>query len=138
MRTPKVRKDLQRNDCLCALFMVSPVFRLFTFEFFTLISLHPLNQVVSDPERVRHDGESRVHRPAGAEKTAIDKIEIVHIMRFAVHVEGTCPEVLSETNRAYLVCDTRQWNALAYIQVPRKQSLVAFMAMNLARALLPH
>src|SRR6516162_11811313 len=48
---------------------------------------HPLKNVVTHPQRIRHDRECRVHRRTRGEEAAIDHVQVVKVMRFAVHVE---------------------------------------------------
>jgi len=71
--------------------------------------------MISDPERVGHDGQSRIHRAAGAEKAAIDDVEIVHVVRFAVYVKCAGPRIVAEANRSYLVRYTCQRNSLTNV-----------------------
>ena len=92
----------------------------------------------SHPQRVGHNSERRIHGAAGAEKAAIDDVEIIDIVRFAVNVERAGPWIIPEPNRPYLVRHACERDALPDVQVTSKQSLVAFMAMNLARGLLFH
>src|SRR5206468_11832777 len=100
--------------------------------------LHPFDQVLSDSQRVRHDRQRRVHCAAGAEKAAVDDIEIVEIMRFAVDIKGACPGIVTEAHRADLVSDARQRNSLANKQIAREQPFVALVAVYCAFGLLSH
>src|SRR5439155_23983691 len=52
------------------------------------VSPEPLSEVVTDPERVRHDGERRIHRAARREEARVDDVEVVDVMSLAVDVEG--------------------------------------------------
>src|SRR5215813_1151275 len=86
------------------------------FDFFLLTSsflLHPLNQMVSHPERISHNRERWVYRAARAENAAVHNVEIVHVMRFAVNVQRAGLRVVAEANRADLVGDPCQRDALA-------------------------
>lgn len=94
--------------------------------------------MLSHSQRVGHDGESRVHRTAGAEKAAIDDVEIVHVVSFAVRVQRAGSRIVAEAHRADLMRDTRERDSLPDIEIPREQSLVAFTPVNLACALLLH
>ena len=69
--------------------------------------------MVSHPQRVRHDRERRIHRAARAENAAVHNVEIVHVMPFAVNVQRAGLRVVAEANRADLVGDPRQRDALA-------------------------
>src|SRR5437870_5312587 len=99
---------------------------------------HPLNQMVPHPERVGHDGESWVHRAARTENAAIDDIEIVHVVRFAVGVQRAGFRIVAKANRTHLMRHACQGNSLTDVQVPSEQSLVALVAVNLALGLLLH
>ncbi|SRR6266516_5472670 len=52
------------------------------------VSREPLPEVVTDPERVRHDGERRVHGTARGEEARVDDVEVVDLVGLAVDVEG--------------------------------------------------
>src|SRR2546425_7811556 len=41
------------------------------------VSPEPLPDVIADPERIRHDGERRVHRAARGEEARVDDVEVV-------------------------------------------------------------
>ena len=43
-------------------------------------------QMVRDTQGICHDGERGIHRSTGWEETAVDDIEIVQIMGFAMNV----------------------------------------------------
>jgi hypothetical protein len=80
-------------------------------------SLYPFFDVIPYPQRVGHDGQSRIHRAAGNEKTAIDDIKIVHIVRFAVGIERARLRIIAKPNRADLVSNARQGNSLSHVEV---------------------
>jgi hypothetical protein len=48
---------------------------------------HPLEQVVAHPESVGHRGEGGVDRPDAGEDACIGHIQVVELVRLAVHVE---------------------------------------------------
>ena len=52
------------------------------------VSPEPLPDVITDPERVRHDGERRIHRAARGEEARVDDVEVVNVVGLAVYVEG--------------------------------------------------
>src|SRR3954462_8178753 len=94
--------------------------------------------MIADAQRIGHDREGRIDRAAGAEKTAINDVQIVHVMGFAVGIQGAATGIFAEANRSHLMRDTRERNSLADVQVAREQSLVTLMAVNLTCALLLH
>ena len=56
----------------------------------------PLEQVVADPQRVRHRGQRRVDRADAREDARVDDVEVVELVRSAVGVQhgrrqGRCP-----------------------------------------------
>ena len=46
-----------------------------------------LAEVIADAERVRHRGQPRVHRADAREEAGVDDVEVVELVRLAVHVE---------------------------------------------------
>src|SRR4051794_18839136 len=46
-----------------------------------------LDEVVADPQRVRDGGQRRVHGTARREEARVDDVEVVDVVRLAVHVE---------------------------------------------------
>src|SRR5262245_13560442 len=51
------------------------------------MSVHPLQQVVTNAQRIGHDRQRRVHGPARGEKAAVHDVEVVHVVRSAHRVE---------------------------------------------------
>src|SRR2546426_7357823 len=51
-------------------------------------SFHPLQQMVPDPHGVGDDGQRWIHRGARHEKARVHDVEVVQIMRLAIHIEG--------------------------------------------------
>ncbi len=94
--------------------------------------------MLSYPQRIGHNSERWVHRAAGTENTAINDVEIVNVVRFAVDVQSACFRIVPETHCADLVCNARQWDALADEQIAREKSFVAFVAVNVTLGLLLH
>src|SRR5438045_1807609 len=70
----------------------------------------PLEQVVTDPQCVRHRGESRVHRADAREEARVDDVEVVELVCAAVHVEHGRGRVVAEPRRTRLVRAARDWN----------------------------
>ena len=57
-------------------------------------------------------------------------------MSFAVAVEHGGLRVIAKSHCAVLMGDRRQWQSLPQIKIPRKQTLMALMAMNITVRLL--
>ena len=66
---------------------------------------HPqaLAQVVPDAERVRHRGQPGVHRADAGEEAGVDDVEVVELVRLAVHVEHRRLGIGAEATGAGLV-----------------------------------
>jgi hypothetical protein len=69
--------------------------------------------VVTDAQGVCHNRERRIDGAARREETSIDDVQVVELVRFAISVQRRGGRVVAETNRAVLVCDPGQRNALA-------------------------
>src|SRR5438094_1663843 len=55
------------------------------------VSREPLPEVVTDPERVRHDGERRVHGTARGQEAPVDDVEVVDVVGLAVVPHRVAP-----------------------------------------------
>ena len=95
-------------------------------------------QVIADAQRVGHDRQRRVHGAARREEAAIDDVEVVHVVRLASRVERRRLRVAPEADRAVLVRDAGQRDALADEQAAREQALVALVTVHRADGLLLH
>ena len=67
------------------------------------VSPEPLPDVIADPERVRHDGEGRVHGTARGEEARVDDVEVVDLVGLAVDVEGRGLGIPAEAHGAVLM-----------------------------------
>src|SRR5712692_2570031 len=106
--------------------------------FFDRADPESLDQVITDAERIGHDGQSGVNSGAGREETAVYNVQIVDLVRLAIRVQGRRLGVTPEADRAVLVRHACKWNAVSDEQIPREQSFMTFMAMNVAFGLLLH
>src|SRR4051812_13631092 len=88
-----------------------------------------LEQVLPDAQGIRHNGQPRIDRRARREKAAVHDVEIVDFVRLAIHIEGTRLGIMTEADRAVLVRDARQRDALPEEKVAGKETLVAVVAM---------
>jgi hypothetical protein len=95
-------------------------------------------QVISHPQGIGHDGQSRIHRPTRWEKAGVDDREVVDVVGLAMDIERRGLGSMSEANGAVLVRHAGQWNALADEQIASKQALVTGVAMHGALRLLLH
>ena len=86
--------------------------------------------MIAHPQRIRHDGQRRVHGCARREEASVHDIKIVEVVGFAIRIQRRGLRVMSKANRAVLMGYTREWDLLSDVKVAREQSLVAFVAMN--------
>src|SRR5207249_192920 len=89
-----------------------------------IASAEPLPQVIAHPERVRHDGERRVHRAARGEEAGVDDVEVVDLVRLAARVERRRPGVRAEADGAVLVCDAGERDATRHVGLERDQVML--------------
>src|SRR5690242_18403010 len=102
------------------------------------LGAEPSQQMITDTQGVGHDRQRRIDGGARWEKAAVDDIEIFDFVRFTIHVESGRLGIVTEANRAVLVRDTCERNAVAEKQVPREEPFVAVVAVNAAFGLLFH
>src|SRR5712692_475920 len=94
--------------------------------------------MLSHSKSIGHDGQRRIHGAARRKEAAVDNIEIIKVVRFAIRVEGRSLRIAPKTNRAVLVRDARQRNALPDKQIAREQPLMTFMSVNRTSRLTLH
>src|SRR5207248_9863847 len=97
-----------------------------------------LAQMVGDAQRIRDDREPRVHGSGRGEEARLDDVEVVHLVRLAVHVECGGAGIPAEADGAVLVRHAGERNALPNVQIAREQPLVAAAPVDGAFALLAH
>src|SRR5690348_6103709 len=95
----------------------------------------PLQQVVANAQRVRHDRERRIHRTARRKEAPVHDVQVVHVVCLAVHVERGRRRIVAEPDRAVLMSHTGERNALAEEQASREDADVTVLAVDRARAL---
>src|SRR6266508_6768162 len=100
--------------------------------------VHSLEQVIADAQRVGDDGEPGIDRATRAKEACIDHVEIIQLVRFAVAIERARLRVVAEADGTVLVRHASERDALAEIQIPRKEALVAFVAVHGTLGLLLH
>ena len=67
---------------------------------------------------------------ARREEAAVDDVEVVDVVRLAVDVERRGLRIVAEANRAVLMRDAGERDALADEEVAREQALVALVAVD--------
>ena len=80
-----------------------------------LLLAQSLQQVVAHADRIGDCGKGRIHRSDTDEETCVDNVQVIELMRLAVHVERRRLRVMTEPDRAVLVRNAGQGNALAQI-----------------------
>ena len=80
---------------------------------FGMSDMHSLEQVIAHPQRVRDDGQSWIDRTAGTKEACIDNVEIIQLVRFAVAIERARLWIVAEADRAVLMRDAGERDALA-------------------------
>ena len=76
--------------------------------------------MVSNAERIGHNRQRWIHGAARGKEAPIDHVEIVQVVRFAVRIQRRRLRIISKSNRTILVCDARQRNALAKVEISRE------------------
>src|SRR5438445_9747801 len=95
-----------------------------------------VQQVIAHPQRIRHDGQRRIHGSARREEASVHDIKIVEVVGFAIRIQRRGLRVISKANRAVLMGNSGERDHLSDVKIASKQSLVAFVAMNRAVGLL--
>src|SRR6266516_6706964 len=89
------------------------------------VSPEPLPEVVTHPERVRHDGERRVHGTARGEEARVDDVKVVDVVGLAVNVESRGLGIPPEAYRAVLMRHAGERDARRDVGVQGNQVVVA-------------
>ena len=64
----------------------------------------PLLQVVAHAQGIGQNGQGRMHGATGREEAGVDDVEVVDLMRCAVHIERRGPGIMTKSDGAVLVC----------------------------------
>ena len=78
--------------------------------------------MITDTHGVGHDGQRRIHRAARREEAAVDDIEIVEVVRLAVHIECRVPRIAAEAGRPALMGRAADRDILAEIERARQDT----------------
>src|SRR5438477_8633904 len=83
---------------------------------------HSLQQVISNFQRVRHYRERGIYCCAGGEEAAINDVQVVKIVSFAVGIERRCFWIVAEANCAVLMGHSREGDLLSHVEVAGEQA----------------
>src|SRR5690606_36105352 len=101
-RLPGVRPRARRDRAECGLFS-GPAGRWLRRTSYRHPGAHSFEQVVTDPQRVRHGREGRVHRANARKETRVHDVEVVDLVRAAVDVEHRGGRIRAEATGPGLV-----------------------------------
>src|SRR5262245_46263456 len=101
-------------------------------------SREPFEQMIADAERIGPERQRGIDCSARGKEAGVDDVEVVELVRLAVRVQRGCLRVVPEPNRAVLVRNAGQRDALAEIETPREQAFVALVAVHATLGLLLH
>src|SRR5205823_11891692 len=79
------------------------------------VSLQSLQEMIADAQGVRHDRQGGIDRRTGHKEAAVNDVEVIQIVRLAVHVQHGSRRVVAEADRAALMRDTRNGYLLAQV-----------------------
>ena len=80
--------------------------------------------MIAHAQRVRDDGEGRIHRATRREEARIDDVEVVDLMGAAVRIERGGLRILAKPHGAVLMCHPGQGNPSRHVRLERDQVLV--------------
>jgi hypothetical protein len=88
--------------------------------------------MIAHAQRIGHDRERWIHRAARRKEARINHVKIVELVGLAVAIKRRCLWVVSETDRAVLVRHRRKRQTLSQIKIPREQTLMTLVPVNVA------
>src|SRR5262249_53393177 len=94
--------------------------------------------MIAHAQSVGHNCQGRIYRSTRTEHAAINHIQIIDFMRLTIAIERARPGVVAEPDRAVLMRDPGEWDALTEEKIAREQTFVALMSVHLALGLLLH
>lgn len=94
--------------------------------------------MIADAQGIRHNRQRRIDRPARREETPIDHVQVIDLVRFTIPVQRGRFWIGPEPDRAVLVSDARQGNALSNEEIAREQPLLALVPVDRALRLPLH
>jgi hypothetical protein len=86
--------------------------------------------VIADAQRISHDRQSWIHGAARRKEARVYDVKVVEFVCFAIAVECGTLWISAKAHRAILVCHCRQRQTLAEIEIPRKQTLMTLVTVN--------
>src|ERR1700694_5463096 len=92
--------------------------------------------MIAYTQSIGHDGQRRIDCGAGREEASVYDVNVIELVRLAVHIESRTFRIAPEPDRAVLVGHACQRNPLAGENVARKKALVAVVSVDAAAALL--
>lgn len=96
----------------------------------------PLQQVIPNAECIGHDGQRRIDSRTRGEEATVHDVEIVEVVRLAVHVKRRSLRVGPEADRTVLVGYAGERNTLTDVKIPAKQPVMAVSAVDRATVVL--
>ena len=78
-----------------------------------LYLIHPFQQMRPNPQGIRHDRQRRIYGGARWKEAAVNDVEIVDVVRFAMNIECGFVRIGAETDRAVLVGHSSKRNSVA-------------------------
>src|SRR5438128_9043523 len=94
-------------------------------KFSRFLRAKPIAQMIGHAKSVGHNGQCRIYCCAGRKEAAVHNVKIVHIMRLAVHIERGGFWIVAKADRAVLVSDSSQRNAVAEEKIASEETFVA-------------
>ena len=89
-----------------------------------LVDVEALEQVIADPDRVRHRGERRVDRADAREEARVDHVQVVELVRAAVGVQDRGGGIGAESAGARLMGTSGHRDLVLEVGVMRQQVVV--------------
>src|SRR5215475_13030706 len=84
-------------------------------------SPQPLQEVIADADRIGNRGERRVYRPDADEETRVHHVQIVELVRLAVHIQDRALRIRAEAARPDLMGTAGDRDITLHIDVARDQ-----------------
>ena len=76
--------------------------------------------MIADSQSIGYDRKRRIDRATGDEEAAVDNVQVVKLMRFAILIERACPRIISDPHGADLMRYPREGDSLADEEIARE------------------